>query len=408
MQFPHRDWGSLQPDAAAALGGIAEKLQLLRVQRVSPYTVTIFDRFLHRLRCGLANEGRVRWRTEGQMSNIVEYDPIETALADLRQRFSAVVFDTSTTKGLDEARKARADIREYRYGLEATREKLKAPVILRGKAIESEAKRLTAELLAIEEPIDSQIKSEEARREAARKEREEKEAKRIADIVGRINWITALPTALVGGKAEEIIATQESLAGWPMTADLYGEFLSQAQAALAATKETLQKMGSVALDMEAEQARLAQGRAELEAQRKADEAARAAQDEIDRKTRAEAQAKLDAEKKRLKEEGDRLAAQVAAAAAEEARQAAERKRIADAEAERQRAAEARKKQEEELARLRALHDERVAQERGLAESEVDALIKIHGICLNPEISNEKAVEQIEIIAYAYIGELLTA
>jgi colicin import membrane protein len=342
------------------------------------------------------------------MSNIVEYDPIETALADLRQRFSAVVFDTSTTKGLDEARKARADIREYRYGLEATREKLKAPVILRGKAIESEAKRLTAELLAIEEPIDSQIKSEEARREAARKEREEKEAKRIADIVGRINWITALPTALVGGKAEEIIATQESLAGWPMTADLYGEFLSQAQAALAATKETLQKMGSVALDMEAEQARLAQGRAELEAQRKADEAARAAQDEIDRKTRAEAQAKLDAEKKRLKEEGDRLAAQVAAAAAEEARQAAERKRIADAEAERQRAAEARKKQEEELARLRALHDERVAQERGLAESEVDALIKIHGICLNPEISNEKAVEQIEIIAYAYIGELLTA
>ena len=102
------------------------------------------------------------------MSALTEYNPTEAALADLRQRYADVAFDLTTTKGDKEARAARKELVTLRTSLEAKRKELKAPALERAKLIDTEAKRIEAAILELEEPIDAQIKADEARRERER------------------------------------------------------------------------------------------------------------------------------------------------------------------------------------------------------------------------------------------------
>jgi colicin import membrane protein len=106
------------------------------------------------------------------MTNIVEYSQTEAALGDLADRYAAVLFDVSSVKGMDSAKKARAEIRGYRVALEAKRVEIKAPALEHCRLIDAEAKRITGELVALEVPIDEQIKAQEARRDAEKKEKE--------------------------------------------------------------------------------------------------------------------------------------------------------------------------------------------------------------------------------------------
>lgn len=105
---------------------------------------------------------------------IVEYNETAAAIAVLREKY-CTVFDVTTTKGMTAARETRAEVKGYRVTLEKVRVELKAPALERTRLIDAEAKRITAELLAIEEPIDETIKAEERRKE------EEKAAKARAE-----------------------------------------------------------------------------------------------------------------------------------------------------------------------------------------------------------------------------------
>ncbi|SPU49870.1 Uncharacterised protein [Bordetella trematum] len=60
-------------------------------------------------------------------AKIKQYSPIEAGLAKLREQFAGVVFDVTTTKGLEDAKAARQAIRAPRYELEKARKALKAP-----------------------------------------------------------------------------------------------------------------------------------------------------------------------------------------------------------------------------------------------------------------------------------------
>lgn len=114
------------------------------------------------------------------MTAIVEYSQTEAALADLASRYKGVVFEVLTVKGMDAAKKARAELRDYRTSLESKRVEIKAPALERCRLIDAEAKRITAALVTLEEPIDAQIKAQEARRDAEKREKERLEAERIA------------------------------------------------------------------------------------------------------------------------------------------------------------------------------------------------------------------------------------
>ncbi|MBI3936013.1 MAG: DUF1351 domain-containing protein, partial [Betaproteobacteria bacterium] len=108
-------------------------------------------------------------------TSIVEYSPTEAVLADLRQRYGDARYPVETTDGMTAARHARAEVRKWRTDLEAERVRIKAPALERCRLIDAEAKRITAELLRIETPIDEQIKVEEGRKEAERAAKERAE-----------------------------------------------------------------------------------------------------------------------------------------------------------------------------------------------------------------------------------------
>ena len=120
---------------------------------------------------------------------LVEYSRTEAALAELRSKYAGAKFDLTTTAGDKAARAARLELVTLRTGLEKKRKELKAPAVEFGKKIDDEAKRITGEIVALEDPIDAQIKADEKRREEERLQRERIEADRVAAIKTRIDAI---------------------------------------------------------------------------------------------------------------------------------------------------------------------------------------------------------------------------
>lgn len=109
-------------------------------------------------------------------TSIQEYSETEAGLARLRGEYAGAVYEVAAPGGMRLAIAARAELRDLRVSLEKRRVEIKAPALERCRQIDAEAKRITAELVALEDPIDGQIKAEEAKRAA------EREAKRFAEV----------------------------------------------------------------------------------------------------------------------------------------------------------------------------------------------------------------------------------
>jgi len=295
---------------------------------------------------------------------IVEYSATEAALADLAQSYKDVVFDVATTTGMQTARKGRAEIRKYRVDLEAKRIEIKAPALERCRLIDAEAKRITVELLKLETPLDELIKSEETRKARENAEKERMEAERIAKIQEHIAGYGLL-AASMSGKSSTVIAEAIAKMEKLFIGEWAFEFKEQAQAAIDAALTALVEAHQAALDREAEQARIKAEREELarlkaeQAQREREEQARIAmQVRVQAEAEAHARAKIEAEERAAREriEAEERKARLA-------REEADRKAREVIEAEQR---EARKKQAEEDARIAAerkrLDAERQAQE----------------------------------------------
>lgn len=287
------------------------------------------------------------------LTQIAEYSQTAQALAALRARLSGVVYDVKTTAGMTAAKQDRAEVRGLRTALEAKRVEIKAPALERCRLIDAEAKRITAELLAIEDPIDAQIKAEEARKEAEKAAKAEAERQRVAGIQAKIGAIRET-LAKVAGRSSIVIATAaESVAATEIGVDNFQEFAAEAEAVKQATLAKLREMQSAAEAQEEEARKIAAERAELA------------------RLRAEEEARKAEEKRKAEEEAARVRA---AQEAEAQRLAAER-----AEFERQQA-EARERQEAEQRRVEAERAEqarkdseaRAAEERKAAAERAEA------------------------------------
>jgi hypothetical protein len=287
---------------------------------------------------------------------IAEYSTTEAALAELREMYGATVWDVSTPDRMAAAKKARADIRKWRLDLETERKRIKGPALARCKEIDTEAKRITVELLALETPVADAIKEVEQKAKREKEEKERLDAERVAKCRAEIDRIRNVPVNLTGESILMLDAAIASLAEQNLSA--LGEFEGVAISARDEAIEKLRAMHKAAEETEAEQARLAEERAELEALR----AEQAARDQVEREKREAEErrrrAKIEAEEKEARE---RIAAEEALA-----REAREK---ADAEARELRAkqeAEARKAREAEEERLRA-EREKIEAERREAE-----------------------------------------
>jgi len=296
---------------------------------------------------------------------ITEYNQTAAALAILRDKYSGQLFEVSTTKGMNEAKEARAEVKGYRVALEKVRVEIKAPALERTRLIDAEAKRITAELLAIEEPIDQQIKTEEQRKEEEKAAKAKAEAARITGIAAKISAIRH-PVSLVANPSATVIQAElEKALALELSETEFQEFMPEAIEALNEARKDLQaalnarllyevEQARIKAEQEAKEARIKAEQEELTRLRQADSARQAEQARIAEETRKAEAARIAAER----EEQDRRNEAIRQQQAEEAaRIAEEAARIATAKAE----LEARQRQieEEEAARQRQIEEAKV-------------------------------------------------
>ena len=336
------------------------------------------------------------------VTEIAEYSQTAAALSDLRHRFLGVAFNVSTTKGMDEAKKARQEVKGYRTALENKRKEIKAPALERCRLIDDEAKTITAALLEIEEPIDQQIKAEEARKEAEKAAKAEAERQRVAAIRTQIDTIKNHAAFAVGKSADAILKILSGVEGFEIGED-FQEFKPEAEQAKAETLDKIKALHEAQVQHESEQARIAAERAELtrlraeaEAREREAAAARAEQERKDREARAEQERKdREAREAVEREQAAKLAAERAAHEAElrKQREAQEAELKAQREAQAKADAEARAAREAEEKRLAAERAE-IARQQAEAKAKADA-----------EAAKKSAIDRLPLVINAAFPDI---
>jgi len=249
---------------------------------------------------------------EQQQNMIVEYNVPDAAIAELREQFKEVP-TIEDNKGLTVAKANISVVRTLRTSVEKKRKELKRDALDFGKKVDTEAKRITALLLEVEEPMKEEKERYEAVKKAEKEDKDRIERERIEAISAKMNAITQIPVDLVGAGSSEIAKAMNTLAGGPDEFD-YQEFTDRAQAIKQEAIGALSNLLTVAMQKEKEEreaaeekVRLAKEREELDAKRKADEEAAA---ERERAAQAE-ETRLAEERQKLEDEQAALDAQKA-------------------------------------------------------------------------------------------------
>lgn len=346
------------------------------------------------------------------LTQIAEYSVTTAELAKLKARFEGVTYDVSTTAGLDTAKKDRRELVALRTALEAKRAEIKAPALAQCNLIDSEAKRIKAEIVALETPIDTIIKQEEARKEAekAEKARIAAEAQKVLD--DKIIEIGKLPLRCIGKDSGEISLFLAALEAREIGVEFTGDTRTRAEQAKVEAvaeirvihgqvKEQEEKAAEIKAAQEKEAERLEAERVEREAQEAAQlEALAAQQAELDEQKRLN-----DIETARLAELAKAENERVAAVKKEEEEAAAELKRQQDALDAEKREKEKQEAIEAEQKRVAAEKEKKAAEKaRKLAESKFksvsEALQAIQDICADDRVTDSDARAKIAVIAEA--------
>jgi hypothetical protein len=330
-------------------------------------------------------------------SALTEFDAVEANIAELKTKYTNIVFQNlETTAGMKIARAQLAEVREPRINVEKFRKAGKEPLLTIGRNLDARAKEITAALEELECPMQDQIHAEEERKESLKRAAAEAERRRVEAIHQAINAIRDHVTVASGMSGAEITALADRVEAMQPAEATFGEFLVNAQLAVAETAKALRKAATDALQREEEDRQREADRRELEelralqARKEAEDAARIKREEEERaariaaedKARRETQEREEAEARARRTEDDRQAAAARAAedkriadaraalALEEAAAAQRRQQEQAAEEARRQAAEAaaRREREAEQARERAAEEARHAADKRLRDA----------------------------------------
>jgi colicin import membrane protein len=309
--------------------------------------------------------------TPETLTPIAEYSPTAAAIADLKGRYGGIVLDVSNGKGMTQAKEARAELRGYRVALEAKRVEIKAPALERCRLIDAEAKRITAEIVALEEPIDATIKAEETRKANEKAAKEAAEAERIRVQTEWFDQVKAIPLGAMGRDAAGIrglLAQAEAIdvGAAPIGPDM----VAAAKFTRQLTINTLKAALDARLVDDERQAQIARDLAELAERRAAEEAERAERERAAAEAAAAERAAREAAE--AAERAEREAAERAQREQEAAEREAERQRIAAERAELERAQAARAAEIAEQDRQRREQQAREDAEREAARKADEA------------------------------------
>lgn len=190
---------------------------------------------------------------QGQV-RIADYRHTFAALQELREQYQGVVFDVTQPEDMKAAKAARQRLKKLRTSLETKRKELKAPVLAYTKALDGEAKAITADIVALESPIDEQIKAEEQRAAREKAEQEAAERARLDAIRQRIEAIRATPGRQVGASVAALEAAMNRLMADPLEG--FAELEREAALVRDDAVAQLHDMLAPARQREAEQAEL--------------------------------------------------------------------------------------------------------------------------------------------------------
>lgn len=133
-----------------------------------------------------------------------EMAKVEEGLQALETKFKGVVYDVTTTRGMDEAKKARQEIRAPRYAVQNIAKAKKSELADISRKIGERSEVIIARIEAIENPIDKQIKAEEERKDAERAARESARQAEQQRQLNRIAGIRRVAMDLVGATVAKI------------------------------------------------------------------------------------------------------------------------------------------------------------------------------------------------------------
>lgn len=249
---------------------------------------------------------------------LAQFKDAEVAIIALAEKYRAVAFDVTTTKGMNEAKAARLELREKgRFAVQRAEKSVKADVNDLKRVMADEVERLVSIVQPVEDAIDAQIKAEEERKAREKAERERIEAARVAGHQERMAKISGYLAHCqqFGMTAARIQVGIDKLAAATFGPD-WQEFAVPAADLQCRTLEAMRALHAQAVEREAEAAR-------LDAQRIENERVAA---ELAEQQRQQAEAASD-----LKRQADELAAAQAALAEKSAAAALQAQAAAQAE-----------------------------------------------------------------------------
>lgn len=212
--------------------------------------------------------------------NIAEYSNTEAALAELKQKYS-IVPDANTAEGYALVKSGIKELTSLRTAIEEARKRVKEPYLQAGRIIDAEAKRITADLVALEDPMKLAKKEVDDRKERERQER-------IARLQVKVDAIKAMPGQVRGQSSTAISNMLDRVGEIDAEHDFY-DLTKEAVAARHAALEELAQMLTDRLAFEAaeeERKKLEAHNAELLRQQQEQQAElRRQQDELERQQR---------------------------------------------------------------------------------------------------------------------------
>jgi len=250
-------------------------------------------------------------------TNVVKYSITDAAIAEMKQEYSGMAI--ANTKDYRAVQKAISTITAKRTEVEKTRKEFKAGALEYGKKIDTEAKRVTALLREVEDPL-KELKAEVDNRKAAEQaEKERIEQDRVDCIQAKIKMINNYREDLNSLSIDELKTCLVELIPLDVPEGEYQEFTEEARQAMEKTLNAISDRMTEKTEHEKAQEALRKAQAKeriaQEAQAKAEQkladqeaAIQREKDEEALRIRLEAEAKEKAECEQ-KEKADREAAE---------------------------------------------------------------------------------------------------
>lgn len=173
---------------------------------------------------------------------LAQFKDTEAGLKAMAEKYRDVVYVVTESKGMADAKAARADLRDNgRRMLTRTEASVKADVNELKKVMGDEVERLIAIVKPVEDAIDAQIKAEETRKAEEKAKRDQEEADRVKAHRDNIEQLKAYVDK-AEGQPVEVIEKAIATLGDMTFGEEWQEFAQEAEAACLATVQRLLAM----------------------------------------------------------------------------------------------------------------------------------------------------------------------